>query len=152
MKKKNLIFCLFAVFVLTVLPVVSSSSTITELRTVQRTDVEKIISQVEEKPATAELTGYLLVHVNSWQLGSGFPGFQPYPGANVSARGFLYSYNGTTDENGDCLLRLHTNLIRAKMYFIKVSIFSNERLVTRRTSIFIEPRDIIYKEFLFIIF
>jgi len=149
MKKKNLIFCLFAVLVLTVLPVVSSSTTITEPRAVQKTDVEKIISQVEEKPAPAELTGYLLVHVIGWQLGSGF---QPYPGANVSARGFLYSYNGTTDENGDCLLRLHANLLRTKMYFLKVSIVSNERVVTRRTSIFIGPRDIVYKEFLFLIF
>ncbi len=147
MKKKNVIFCLFAVLVLTALPVVSSSSTIAEVQTVQKTEAEKNICEVQETPESAEMTGYLLIHVYTW-----FPlkGFHPYPAANISVKGFFYSYNGTTDENGDCLLRLHTNLLRAKMYFIKVSIIKNDRVVTRRTSIFIEPRDIIYKEFMFI--
>ena len=148
MKKKLVFFCFFVVMMLMVIPVVSSNSNVKEQQSVHDKEIELQDCLVQEKPAAMLVTGYLLIHVYTYTPGAGF---HPYPGANISVRGFLYSYNGSTDEMGDCLLKVHTNLFRAKTYFVKVSILSHDRLVTKRYSIFIEPRQIIYKEFLFIV-
>jgi hypothetical protein len=91
--------------------------------------------------------GYLLIHVFSFTPGSGF---HPYQGANISVRGFLYSYNGTTDEYGDCLFTVFTKLFRAKIYFIKITIDLLDRVVTRRDIVYMSLREIEYKEYLFI--
>jgi hypothetical protein len=148
MNKKFVFFCFFVVMTLVVFPVVSSYTTIKELSSVQDTADEKQGSTVQEKPETTVITGYLLIHTSTYSPNIGF---HPYPGANVSVRGFLYSYTGSTDDQGDCLLKVHTNLLRAKMYFVKISIVSQDRLVTKRDSVFIEPRQIIYEEYLFIV-
>ena len=130
MKKKIVMFCFFVVMILWVIPVVTSNSNITE------------------QPESIAGMGYLLIHVFTYTPGSGF---HPYQGANISIRGFLYSYNGTTDEDGDCFFTVHTKLFKAKIYFVKVSIDSQDRLVTKRDFIYMLPRQIEYKEFLFLV-
>lgn len=130
MKKKIVMFCFFVVTILWVLPVVASINTVTE------------------QPENIAGMGYLIIHVFTYTPGSGF---HPYQGANISIRGLLYSYNGTTDTNGDCFFNVHTKLFRAKIYFVKVSIDVQDRLVTRRDFISVLPREIEYKEFLFVV-
>jgi len=93
-------------------------------------------------------TGYLLIRVLTYAPGEGI---RSYEGANITVRGLFYSYNGQTDETGDCLFKLHTNLFRTKKYYVKVSIPPENWLHTKRISFFIEPRQILYKEFLFIV-
>ncbi|MBE3094406.1 MAG: hypothetical protein IMZ52_05195 [Actinobacteria bacterium] len=148
MKKKIVLCCLFVVMTLLVLPIMSANSTFKEQPTVQNIGAEKQGCMVQEKPDAMVGMGYLLIHVFTYTPGIGI---QPYQGATVNVRGFLYSYNGTTDEGGDCLFNVHTKLFRAKLYFVKVSIFSQDRLVTKRDSIYIQPRQILYKEFLFVV-
>jgi hypothetical protein len=131
-----------------VLPLITSNSVLAEQQTALNTNVEKQGDIVQEKPESLLLTGYLLIHVYTYSPGVGF---QPYHGANISVKGGLYSYNGTTDDMGDFLFNVHTNLFRAKIYFIKVSILPQDRLLTRRSSILIGLRQIVYKEFLFIV-
>ena len=130
MKKKIVMFCFFVVMILWVLPVVVSNSNITK------------------QPERVAGMGYLVIHVYTYTPGSGF---HPYQGANISIRGFLYSYNGTTDADGDCFFTVHTRLFKAKIYFVKVSIDSQDRLVTKRDFIYILPRQIEEKEFLFLV-
>jgi len=148
MKKKIGVFCLFVVMMLLVLPIISANSTFKQQPTVQNIGAKKQGCMVQEKPEAIVGMGYLLIHVFTYTPGIGI---KPYRGATVNVRGFLFSYNGTTDEGGDSLFIVHTKLFRAKLYFIKVSIFSQDRLVTKRTSIFIQSRQILYKEFLFVV-
>lgn len=129
-------------------PSSSAYNTFKEQPILGNIDAEKQGCMEQEKPEAMLGKGYLLMHVFTYTPGTGF---HAYAGATVNVRGFLYSYNGTTDEDGDCLFNVHTDLLRAKLYFVKVSIFSQDRLVTKRTSIFIQPRQILYKEFLFVV-
>lgn len=148
MKKKIGVFCLFVVMMLLVLPIISANSTFKQQPTVQNIGAKKQGCMVQEKPEAIVGKGYLLIHVFTYTPGIGI---KPYQGATVNVRGFLYSYNGTTDEWGDCLFNVHTKLFRAKLYFIKVSILSHDREVTRRNSIYIQTRQLLYKEFLFVV-
>lgn len=146
MKKKQLYFCIFALFVLMVLPVGSAlNAQIEEHSLTSRVDTQEDKGGALDSPL---LTGYLLIHVYTYTAGAGF---EPYEGANITVKGFLYSYTGQTDENGDCLFKVHTNLFRPKKYFVKVSIAPDDWLHTKRISFFIQPRQILYKEFLFIV-
>jgi len=149
MKEKKFLFCFFVITMLMVLPVVSSYSSIAEQQPLVVSGVGKQNCDVQEKSVTAKITGYLLIHVSVYTPGEGL---HPYTGANISVRGFLFSYSGKTDERGDCLFQVHTHLFRAKRYFIKVSIPPEDWLHRKINSIFIGPRQIVYKDFLFIIF
>lgn len=145
MKKKQVYFCIFAVLVLSVLPVGSAINTHTEDQILtNRVDTEEVKDSLDPPL----FTGYLLIHVYTYTPGVGF---EPYEGANITVKGFLYSYNGQTDEAGDCLFKVHTNLFRPKKYHVKVSIAPDDWLHTKRISFFIQPRQILYKEFLFIV-
>jgi len=129
MKRKLGMFCFLVITSLILVPAVASSSITTE------------------QPEAVLGNGYLLIHVFSFTPGSGF---QPYQGANVSLRGFSYSYNGTTDEYGDCLFIVHTNLFRSKIYFVKIIIDLEDRVVTKRDLVYMHSRDIEYREYLFV--
>lgn len=145
MKKKQLYFCIFAMFVLLILPVGSAMNEQTE----EQTRTSRVDSQEGKGSLDSPLfAGYLLIHVYTYTAGVGF---EPYEGANITVKGFLYSYTGQTDETGDCLFKVHTNLFRQKKYFVKVSISPDDWLHTKRISFFIQPRQILYKEFLFIV-
>jgi len=148
MKKKIELFCFFVITVLMILPVVSSYSLVSEKQSFVISGIEKQNSNVQEKPASAEITGYLLIHVSAYTPGEGL---HPFMGANISVRGFLFRYSGITDERGDCLFQVHTKLFRAKRYFIKVSIPPEDWLHTKINSIYIQPRQIVYKDFLFVV-
>jgi hypothetical protein len=150
MKEKNIVvFCFFVVVMLLVPPVVVSSSFSKDQSVVQNIDTKKQGCEAERPSERTLGKGYLLIHVFTYTPGSGF---HPYHGANISIRGILYSYNGTTDEDGDCFFTVHTKLFRAKIYFVKVSIVSQERVTTKRDFIYMLPRQIEYKEFLFVVF
>jgi hypothetical protein len=148
MKKKIGIMCFFMLTTLLLVPLGSSyhlQDTQQNVGDMQGT----ITTSALQKDSKIELfTGYVLIHVFTYQPGMGF---HPCEGANVSVKGFFHKYTGTTDEMGDCLFVVHTNILRAKIYFIKVSIFAGDRVLTKRMTIFIEPRQIVYKEFLFIV-
>jgi len=147
MKKKIVVFCFFIVAVLLVLPVVSSLSVVSEQQPLTTSAVEKQNCDVQEKSVPVVLTGYLLIHVSVYTPGQGL---HPYAGANISVKGLFFSYNGQTDEQGDCLFQVHTKLLRAKLYFIKVSIPPGDLLHTKINSIYVQSRQIMYKDFLFI--
>jgi hypothetical protein len=149
MKKKIVMFCLFVIMMLMMIPSISALPIPKEQSTVRHTkDSEKQDSFIQENPEQPLGTGYLLIHVFAFTPGMGI---YSYKGAVVNVRGFLYSYNGTTDNNGDILFTVHTRLFRPKMYLVKVSVISNDRLVSKINSIFIERQQIAYKEFLFVV-
>jgi hypothetical protein len=144
MKKKELYFCMFTVLVLLVLPVGSAlNASLEDQNVTSCNDTPEI--KVSLDPFL--FTGYILIHVYTYSPGVGIA---PCVGANVTARGFLYSYQGQTDDSGDCLLQVHTNLFRAKRYVVKVSVEPGDWLHTRRITVLLQPRQILYKEFLFI--
>lgn len=130
MKRKNGLLCLCVVTILLVVPTAISSGTSLE------------------QPEPSLGTGYLIIHVFTFTPGSGF---HPYQGANISLQGFFFSYNGSTDENGDCFLTVHTNLFRPKVYFAKISIDTQDRVMMKRDFITMFPRQIEYKDYLFVV-
>ncbi|MBN1860890.1 MAG: hypothetical protein JW840_05460 [Candidatus Thermoplasmatota archaeon] len=148
MKKKIIFFCYIAVTGLLVLPSISAISTSTEQGFVQDAVTSMQIQGEQESLDSPLFTGYLLFQVLTYTPGIGI---RPYAGANITVKGFFYSYSGQTDESGDCLFKVHTNLIRMKKYFIKVSIPPGDWLHTKRISLLLEPREIYYKDFLFIV-
>ncbi|HWR27757.1 MAG TPA: hypothetical protein VN377_04905 [Candidatus Thermoplasmatota archaeon] len=148
MKKKIVVFCFFVLMVLMILPVVTSYCVVSERQPFMARVSEKQDSDVQEKPVPMELIGYLLIHVSVYTPGEGL---HPYVGANISVKGFFFSYNGQTDERGDCLFQVHTKLFRAKLYFIKVSIPPGDWLHKKLNSIYIQPQQIVYKDFLFVV-
>jgi hypothetical protein len=147
MKKKIAVFCFFVLMVLMVLPMVSSYSVVSDQQPFMVSSVQNQNSDVQEKPVPLGLIGYLLIHVSVFTPGEGL---HPYEGANISVKGFFFSYAGQTDERGDCLFQVHTKLFRAKLYFIKVSIPPGDWLHKKINSIYIQPQQIVYKDFLFI--
>ena len=148
MKKKIIFFCYFAVIMLLVFPSISVISISTGEEMVQDA-ITSVDNKGEQESLESPLfTGYLLFQVLTYSPGVGI---RPYAGANITVRGLFYSYSGQTDESGDCLFKVHTNLIRMKKYFIKVSIPPGDWLHTKRISLLLEPREIYYKDFLFIV-
>ena len=148
MNKKLVILCLFVIGMLSLTPAISASVVLKEQSVVHKVAIEKQGRLPSEKPEAMLGVGYLLVHVFAFTRGMGFYSYQ---GAFVTVKGFLYSYNGTTDENGDIVFTVQTKLFRPKLYFITVIAQANNRTMTRMSSIFIERKQIVYKEFLFLI-
>lgn len=148
MKKKIVVFCIFAVMLLVTLPVLSSAAAEKEQQLVRFANSELHNDEATGTFDSPLLTGYILINVMTWTPGVGI---HPYEGANISVKGLFYSYSGETDESGDCLFKVRTNLFRPKNYHMKVSIPPGNWFHTRRTSFFIMPRQIAFKEFLFIV-
>lgn len=148
MKKKIEVSCFFVLSMLMVLPVTSANLLVVDQQPLMRSGGEHQQCVVHEQSAPEMITGYLLVHVSVYILGKGL---RPYAGANITMKGFFFSYSGTTDEQGDCLFQVHTHLFRGKRYVIKVSIAPEDWLHTKINSLIIEPREIVYKDFLFIV-
>ena len=148
MKKKIIFFCYIAVTVLLILPSISVISISTGERVVMHTITSMKNKGEQESLESPLFTGYLLFQVLTFTPGVGI---RPYAGANITVKGLFFTYSGQTDESGDCLFKVHTNLIRMKKYFIKVSIPPGDWLHTKRISLLLEPREIYYKDFLFIV-
>lgn len=148
MKKKLLFFCFLAVMTLLALPVTSIAAPYHELQPLFQSTTQPPNDDGQGTLDSPWFTGYLLIRVLTYSPGEGI---HPYERANITVRGLFYSYNGQTDETGDCLFKLHTNLFRPKKYFVRVSIPPDDWFHTKRVTFFIEPRQIIYREFLFVV-
>ena len=149
MKKKIVVLCLFVALMVIMIPSISALNMPKEQSTIRHTEVsEKQESNIQKNPEQTLSTGYLFIHVFAFTPGIGI---YSYKGAVVKVISFLYSYNGTTDDNGDIVFTVHTKLFRPKIYLVKVSVISNDRLVSKINSIFIERKQIVYKEFLFVV-
>lgn len=149
MKKKIGMFCLFVTTMLLIIPVISALDLPKErLMFTGAVDNEKQDLVLRANPKPEIVIGYLLIHVFAFTPGMGV---YSYKGAVVNVKGFLYSYNGTTDDNGEILFSVHSNLFRPKIYFVKISIFSNDRLVSKINSVLIHWQQVVYKDFLFVI-
>ena len=148
MRKKRVAYCVFMITMLMTVPVVSSYSLVTDQQAFFTRGIETQQPEAQEPSGPTEITGHLLIHVSIYTPGEGL---SPYEGANITVRGLFHSYKGQTDEKGDCLFQVHTRLFRAKRYFIKVSIPPENWLHTKIISIFVEPWEVIYRDFLFIV-
>jgi hypothetical protein len=148
MRKKIVVYCVLMITTLMMVPMVSSYSLVADQQAFFDRENEKQQSEMQEPSGPTEITGYLLIHVSVYTPGEGL---RPYEGANISVRGLFYSYNGQTDEKGDCLFQVHTHLFRAKRYFVKVGIPPENWLHTKIFSIFVEPWEVIYRNVLFIV-
>jgi hypothetical protein len=148
MKKKIVVFCLFAVIILMVLPAAPTLAIPTKQQLSQDCEVAPAIDSKQATLDSPLFTGYILISVYTYTPGLGI---RPYQGANITIRGLFYRYSGETDETGDCLFKVHTNLFRTKKYFVRVSIPPGDWLHTKRISFYLEPRQIVYKEFLFVV-
>jgi hypothetical protein len=147
MRKKIVLYCFFVMLLLECLPVVSSEHFVTEQQDPMLFTDDSVSPDVVRTPNPAEITGYLLIHVAVYTPGEGL---QPYVGANISVNGLFYKYSGQTDEQGDCLFQVHSRLLRAKLYFIKVSIPPDDWLHTKINTFYIQSRQIVYRNYLFI--
>lgn len=145
MQKKIGFFCLFVTLLFVCLAFAPSDCISAKSQT-STTSGPETLDHNTQKPMG--MTGYLLVHVSVYTPGKGI---RPYAGANVTMKGLFFSYQGTTDEQGDCLLQVHTHLLRGKRYIVKVSIPPANLLHTKINSLVIEPTEIVYKDFLFIV-
>lgn len=140
-------YCFFMLTMLMAAPVVSSYSLVVDPQVQFNRSVENQQAEVQESPEPTGFFGFLLIHV---MIYTSDDGLRPYEGANISAKGLFYSYKGQTDENGTCLFQVHTPFFRAKRYFVKVTIEPEDWLHKRFASIYVEPWEVIYREFLFI--
>lgn len=149
MKKKIVLVCFFSVtMTLLMLPIAPIAAIETDNPSTQMS-LDNFQNYAKEETLDSPLRmGYILIHVAAFTPGNGI---RPYQGANISVRGLFYSYTGETDESGDCLLKVHTNLFRPIHYRVKVSIPPGDWLHTKRISFFMQPREVVYKQFLFIV-
>ncbi len=147
MRKKIGVCCLLGILLIVCLPVVSSDSLMMKQTSHALPGDELSLSDNQVTSSAPVLTGYLLIHVSVYTPGQGM---HPFVGANISVKGLFYKYNGQTDDQGDCLFQLHTKLFRTKLYFIKVSILPGDLLHTKINSLYIQSRQVVYKDFLFI--
>jgi hypothetical protein len=148
MRKKIGLFCFFVVLLFVGLPLVSSEHLVTNQQVLVSSLDDSASYDVAELSNPVEIIGYLLIHVSVYTPGEGL---QPYTGANISVKGLFYKYNGQTDEQGDCLFQLHTRIFRSKLYFIKVSIPPDDLLHTKLNTLYIQSRQIVYRDYLFVV-
>jgi len=149
MRKKIVVYCVFMITTLMMVPIVSSYSLVADQHSLLDQSIDTRQVEVQETPTPAGFSGFLLIHVMMYSVDDGL---RPYEGANISVRGLFYSYKGQTDENGTCLFQVHTHLFRSKRYFVKVTIEPKDWKHTRFASIYMEPWEILYREFLFLEF
>ncbi len=147
MWKKIGVCCVISVLLIVCLPMASSDNVMMKQTSRTLPGDEVPYNENQMTSSAALLTGYLLIHVSVYTPGQGM---RPFVGANISVKGLFYKYSGQTDEQGDCLFQLHTKLFRTKLYFIKVSIPPGDLLHTKINSVYIQSRQVVYKDFLFI--
>jgi len=148
MKMKIVVCCLVVVLALVATPFVSAFRTFEGLSPVKKTDFETQSTLIDEKQVSSLGSGYLLFLVFTFTPGQGF---NPYQGANVTARSILHFYNGTTDEKGICVFKVNAPLFRENLYFVKVSIVSQNRTISKMAFIHMKALQIAYKGFLFVV-
>jgi hypothetical protein len=144
MKKIGIIYCFLLSLILIATPLISATGLPKNSFQAPAGDVQ--LSDSGEGQPSAIGGGYLLLLVFTYAPGKGI---NPYQGANITVRGLFHSYNGTTDQNGICLLKVRSPLLHEKIYFVKTSIISNNRTISRHAVLEIRGPRISYKGFLF---
>ncbi|MBN2600229.1 MAG: hypothetical protein JXA75_06790 [Candidatus Thermoplasmatota archaeon] len=147
MMKKIVVYVVFMLAMLMMVPAASSYGVVTDQHALFDRSVDTQQVEVQETAAPAGFSGFLLIHVMMYSLDDGL---HPCEGANISVRGLFHSYKGQTDENGTCLFQVHTHLFRTKRYFVQVTIEPKDWKHIRFASIYMEPWEILYREFLFL--
>jgi hypothetical protein len=147
MKKKIMMFSLFTLATLLSASLVSASTISLEQRGIKAATVASQREQASEAPQGVIRTAYLVVFVITFTPGAGI---QPCPGAEVRVRGLLHSYNGTTDDKGLHLFAVHTSFLREKLYFITVSMVSQDHVVKRTAFLHLRSWQVVYRAFLFL--
>jgi len=148
MKKKIVVCCLLVSLALVATPLVSAFRTFEGQSTVWNTDFERKSSAIDENQVSSLGSGYLLFLVLTFTPGQGI---HPYQGANVTAGNLFRSYNGTTNEKGVCVITVKAPLFREKLFFVKVSIISHDRVVSKIAFIYMKAFQIASKVFLFLV-
>lgn len=148
MKKKIVACCLLISLLLVVTPLVSAIETFEGQPTILQKDIKEQRIALNEKQPSSLGNGYLLFLVFAFTPRQGI---SPYKGANVTAKSLFHSYNGTTDANGVCIFKVQAPLLREKLFFLKVSIISNNRVISRIAFIHMKALQISYKTFLFLV-
>jgi len=119
MKKKMVVCCVLVSMVFIMTPLVSAIRSIDgQSAAVNMKAVQQSIA-TDETQSSSIRNGYLLLLVFVFTPGQGV---SPYTGANITARSLFHRYNGTTDTNGACVLKVQAPLLREKVFFVKVSI------------------------------
>ena len=147
MKKKMVAYCLLVSLVFIMTPLVSAVQSIERQAPVVNIHYGQQSVAIDEKQGLSLRNGYILLLVFIYTRGQGV---SPYTGANITARSLLHNYNGTTDSNGVCLIKVHAPLLREKLFFIKVSIISTDGHARSRIAFMsMKAWHIAYRIFLF---
>jgi hypothetical protein len=146
MKKKIMACCLLINLFLVAIPATAQVSLETQ-PIISKRDIKDQAIAPNERQTSPIRTGYLLLLVFTYSFGKGI---SPYQGANVTVKSLFHSYNGTTDENGVCAVKVQAPLLREKTFFVKVSIVRNDRVVSKRAVISMQALEIAYRSFLFL--
>ena len=147
MKKKMVVYCLLVSLVFIMTPLVSAVRNIEGQSPVVNINYEQQSVAMDEKQGVSIRNGYLLLLVFVYTPGQGV---SPYAGANITARSLFHSYNGTTDSNGVCVMKVHAPLLREKLFFIKVNIVSEDGHARSRIAFMsMKAWHIAYRIFLF---
>ena len=121
MKKKMVVYCVLVSLVFILTPLASAGQHIQGVSPgVNLSDAQQRVS-VGNPPEPSLRNGLLLVLVFMYTPGQGIG---PFAGANITAKSLFHKYNGTTDANGVCLLKVHAPWLREKLFFVKVSIIN----------------------------
>jgi hypothetical protein len=123
MKKKMVVYCLLVSLGFIMTPLVSAVHSIEEPLPIVNINYEQQSVAMDEKQGASIRNGYILLLVFVYTSGQGV---SPYAGANITARSLFHRYNGTTDSNGVCLIKVRAPLLREKFFFIKVSVVSGD--------------------------
>jgi hypothetical protein len=147
MKKKMVVYCLLVSLVFIMTPLVSAVRSIEGQSPIVNINHEQQSLAMDEKQGASIRNGLLLLLVFVYTPGQGV---SPYVGANITAKSLLHRYNGTTDSNGVCVIKVHAPLLREKVFFIKVSVVSGDGHARSRIAfISMKAWHIAYRIFLF---
>jgi len=148
MKKKIMMFSLFALGLLVIAPLASAGTPITEQQSIGTGAA--VVQQGDTgagTPAGVFRTAYLIVFALTFTPGAGV---QPCQGAEVRVRSLFHSYNGTTDEKGLHLFAVHTSFLREKAFFVSVKMTIGDHVAKRTAFLHLRSWQIAYKTFLFL--
>jgi hypothetical protein len=147
MKKKMVVYCFLISLVFIVTPLGSAVQSIEGQTPIMNINHQQQSLAMDEKQYASLHNGYLLLLVFIYTPGQGI---SPYAGANITAKSLFHRYNGTTADNGVCMIKLRAPLLRDRLFFIKVSII-NQAGHTRSRIAFVSMKawHFAYRIFLF---
>ena len=142
-----IVYCLLVSLVFMMTPLVSAVRGVECQSTILNKTIDSQSLFTEETQGPSLRNGYLLLLVFIYTPGQGV---SPYIGANITAKSLFHRYNGTTDNNGVCVIKVHAPLLRERLFFIKVSIVSADAHARSRIAFMsMKAWHIAYRIFLF---